>query len=34
MDGTNIGAGYLGSYSFGNDWFVLGSIDYNYGPVS
>lgn len=29
----NLGVEYLGTYAFQNDWFVLGQIDYNNGPV-
>jgi hypothetical protein len=33
MTAVNVGLEYLGTYAFQNDWFVLGQIDYNNGPV-
>jgi hypothetical protein len=33
MTALNVGVEYLGTYAFQNDWFVLGQIDYNNGPV-
>ena len=33
MTAINVGVEYLGTYAFQNDWFVLGQIDYNNGPV-
>lgn len=33
MDSTNIGIEYLGTYAFGNNWFLMGEIDYNNGKV-
>jgi hypothetical protein len=34
MTAVNVGAEYLGTYAFQNDWFVLGQIDYNNGSVN
>ena len=33
MDATNVGLEYQGTYAFKNDWFLLGEVDYNNGPV-
>ena len=33
MTAINVGVEYLGTYAFQNDWFVLGQMDYNNGPV-
>lgn len=33
MKATNLGLDYTGTYAFGNDWFVLGNINYNIGSV-
>ena len=33
MKATNLGLDYTGTYAFGNDWFALGNINYNNGPV-
>ena len=33
MKATNVGIDYTGIYAFGNDWFALGNINYNNGPV-
>ncbi len=33
MTALNLGAEYLGTYAFQNDWFVLGQIDYSNGPA-
>ena len=33
MKATNLGLDYTGTYAFGNDWFVLGNLNYNNGSV-
>jgi hypothetical protein len=33
MTAVNVGLEYLGTYAFQNDWFLLGQVDYNNGPV-